>query len=83
MTDHLTPYQKTCLLVKKHELGYLMDPGGAMFTNSQKGIKIRIIAHDYQQDYETLLNGLCALGLEEPSPPFKQCLTFPPPHWQC
>ena len=71
MTDHLTPHQKICLLVKKHELGYLVDPGGAMFINSQSKIKIHVFAHDYQQDYEQLLSGLCALGLEEPSPPFK------------
>ena len=71
MTDQLTPYQKICLLVKKYELGYLVNPGGATFTNYQRGIKIHVFAHDYQQDYETLLSGLCALGLEEPSPPFK------------
>jgi hypothetical protein len=64
MTDQLTPRQKISLLVKKHELGYMVNPGGAAFTNSQKGIKIHVFAHDEQQDYEALLSGLRALGLE-------------------
>ena len=69
MTDQLTPRQKISLLVKKHELGYMVNPGGAQFTNLQKGIKIHVFNHDYQQDYETLFSGLCALGLEQPSFP--------------
>jgi len=69
MTDQLTPRQKISLLVKKHELDFMVDPGGAQFTNCQKGIKIRVLWYDEQRDYETLLSGLCALGLEQPSPP--------------
>ena len=71
MTDHLTPHQKICLLVKKHNLGFLCNPGGGQFTNADKRINIQVPYYDYQQDYEQLLSGLCALGLEEPSPPFK------------
>jgi len=69
MTDQLTPRQKISLLVKKHELGFMVNPGGAQFTNRQKGINIHVFAHDEQQDYEILLSVLCALGLEQPSPP--------------
>ena len=58
-------------LVKKHDLGFLHNPGGGQFTNADKGINIQVPLCDYQQDYEQLLSGLCALGLEEPSPPFK------------
>jgi hypothetical protein len=42
MTDQLTPRQKISLLVKKHELGFMVNPGGAQFTNRQKGIKIHV-----------------------------------------
>jgi hypothetical protein len=70
MTQELTPNEKIGLLVKKHELGYLFDPGGTLFTNSEKGIKIRVPEYGTgQEDYEKLLNGLVALGLEEPLPP--------------
>jgi hypothetical protein len=44
----------------------MVNPGGAQFTNRQKGIKIHVFAHDEQEDYEKLLSGLCALGLEQP-----------------
>jgi len=71
MTDQLTPRQKISSLVKKHELGFLLNPGGGQFTNSYRRINIQVCAHDEQQDYETLLSGLCALGLEQPSLPFK------------
>jgi hypothetical protein len=66
MTQDLPPIEKIRLLTAKHELGCLFDPGGAVFTNSEKRISIRIPAYDDQEDYETLLNGLVALGLEEP-----------------
>ena len=71
MADHLTHHQKICLLVQKHNLGFLCNPGGGQFTNADKGINIQVPYYDEQQDYEQLLSGLCALGLEEPSPPFK------------
>jgi hypothetical protein len=69
MTQDLPPIEKIRLLVAKHKLGCLFDPGGAVFTNSEKRISIRIPAYDDQEDYETLLNGLVALGVEEPLPP--------------
>jgi hypothetical protein len=65
MTQELTPCEKIDLLIKKHELGCLFDPGGTLLANSEKGIKIRIPDHGTEQeDYEKLLNGLRALGLE-------------------
>ena len=70
MTQDLPPIEKIRSLTAKHELGCLFDPGGAVFTNSEKRISIRIPAYDDQEDYEKLLNGLKAVGLEEsPSEP--------------
>ena len=55
---------KIMALVKKHDLGFLHNPGGGQFTNADKGINIQVPFYDYQEDYVVLLNGLLELGVE-------------------
>lgn len=61
-------YDKSMELVRRHNLGFLHNPGGGQFTNSEKGINIQVSAMDDQDDYKTILRGLQKLGLE-PEPP--------------
>lgn len=56
---------KTIELAKKHELGFLVNPGGGQFVNPGKGINIQVSAMDDKDDYEHLFKGLQELGLEE------------------
>lgn len=53
-------------LVKRHNLGFLYNPGGGQFLNREKGndIDIQVCNWDTKEDYETLLAGLRKLGLE-------------------
>jgi len=57
-------YDKTMELVRKHNLGFLLNPGGGQFINQDKKINIQIQVWDDREDYKTLLRGLQKLGLE-------------------
>ena len=61
-------HDKTMELVRKHNLGFLFNPGGGQFTNQEKRINIQIPAWDDKDDFETLLRGLQKLGLEPETP---------------
>jgi hypothetical protein len=53
------------VLVQKHNLGFLHNPGGGQFTRYEPSpINIQISAMDDEDDYKTLLRGLQKLGLE-------------------
>lgn len=53
-----------CKLAKKHNLGFLHNPGGGQFINPDKGVNIQISTYDNEKDYRKLLAGLQKLGLE-------------------
>ncbi len=57
--------EKIMVLVKKHNLGFLLNPGGGQFTNKEKGINIQVFANSEKEDYFKLKQGLIELGLEE------------------
>jgi len=56
---------KIASLCKKHNLGYLVNPGGAQFVNNAKHIDIQVLAYDDEEDYHTLFKALVSIGLEE------------------
>ena len=58
-------HDKTMGLVRKHNLGFIHNPGGGQFVNQEKGINVQVFAWDDKEDYETLLLGLQRLGIEE------------------
>jgi len=68
----LTPEQesfwhtKVMELVKRHNLGYLSNPGGGQFLNNQKypGINIQVCDWDRKEVYDGLIAGLRKLNLE-------------------
>lgn len=51
-------------LVKRHNLGFLHNPGGGQFLNRETGIDIQVCNYDTKEDHETLLAGLRKLNLE-------------------
>jgi hypothetical protein len=59
-------YAKVMELVKRHNLGYLSNPGGGQFLNNQKypGINIQVCDWDSKEVYDGLIAGLRKLNLE-------------------
>lgn len=55
----------TMMLVRKHGLGFLHNPGGGQFVNQEKGINIQVSFYEDKSDYYELLAGLQKLGLED------------------
>ena len=52
-------------LVKKHQLGFLYNPGGGQFVRlGENPINIQVSAMDENEDYKELFKELIKLGLE-------------------
>lgn len=58
-------YYKIVLLVNKHGLGYLHNPGGGQFTHQgTHDFNCQILTYDDKEDYFTLLKALKDKGWE-------------------
>ena len=57
-------YAKVMELVKRHNLGFLHNPGGGQFVNNRKGINIQVCDWDSKEVYDDLIAGLRKLNLE-------------------
>lgn len=59
-------HKKIMELVRRHNLGFLGNPGGGQFFNASKypAIDIQVSYYNFKEDYEQLLAGLRKLGLE-------------------
>jgi len=55
-------YKKIMVLVDKHKLGFLQNPGGGIFTSDFGDCQIPFI--DFEKDYEILLQWLKDKGKE-------------------
>ena len=62
-------HEKTMELVRRHDLGFLSNPGGGQFLNASKNIDIQVSFWDTKEDYEQLLAGLRRLNLEPEGQP--------------
>jgi hypothetical protein len=64
-------YKKIMVLVRRHKLGFLCNPGGGQLLNRSKDpeINIQVSYYSFKEDYEQLLAGLRKLGLEPEGEP--------------